>query len=73
MEPAAKEGKQAAFEVGDVTTELSCCLGADVTVPETGMVCGGEEAELQISGGLCQRPPSLERLATVHDGLLTTS
>lgn len=31
------------------------------------------EAELQISGELCQGPPSLERLAAIHAGLLTTN
>lgn len=73
------KGKRAdfAFMVGDVTTELSLphCFGASVTVPETGMVCGGwgGGAELQISSELCQGPPSLKTGYTVHAGLLTTS
>lgn len=68
------EWKQAAFEVGDVTTEPSLPRGWCHHPRDRDAASGDVEGEagLQNSGGVCQGPPSLEELATGRAGLLTT-
>lgn len=76
MKMLPSEWKRAAFEVGDVTTELSlprgwCHRPRDRNATWWRMWRG--RLGLQISGGVCQGPSSSEGLALGHAGLLTTN